>query len=227
MRKVATFIRPLFGGILVLLSTLLNGCANVPVKSTAEGDFTQIMPLQPVPNALQNHVWLEKFTFTLTDKHAQLANTFAKKSMLLQTELSATGINLAAMSFSGALLAQASWLSGAQVVTSEIGLAKGFNAKQVLHDLQLANWPLADIEQNLLTGFTVSEHLVSESKTDDLQIVYSRIRRFIYHGEVFIIIRYTIPTSEQQNQTIHFEQVSQGYQLIIERLADNALVVED
>jgi len=176
----------------------------------------EVMPLLKVPKSLQNSVWLEKFTFSLIGKHTALANTFANESMLLQTELSAQGINLAAMSFSGALLAQASWLNSTQKVTSEIGLAKDFNARQVLHDLQITNWPLQQVEQHLFSAFTVSEQ----------QDVDSRIRRFYHHGEVIIIIRYSILTEKQQSQYIDFQQLSQGYRLAIQRLSDDALTLK-
>jgi|GEM_PF-6002650 len=198
----------------------LSGCANIPVKSASGNHVGQLMPLLAVPKAMLDHVWLEKFTFALNNKHAQLAKTFAKDSMLLQTELSEQGINLAAMSFSGALLAQASWQSGAQTVTSEIGLAKDFDAKQVLHDLQLANWPLTEIEDSLFTGFAVDESEIKAQQTR-----FNRIRRFYYQGEVIIIIRYLMPENEQQNQHIDFQQLSQGYQLSIERLSDDILTL--
>lgn len=206
----------LIGNALCLFFTvLLCSCASyktepsLSLKNNAEKkvQLMRIMPLLPVPKALQNRVWLDKFTFSLT---GTLANTFAEQQMLLQTELTNQGINLAAMSFSGALLAQASWLSGKQTVQSEIGLAKDFNAKQVMHDLQISHWPIALVKENLLSGFSVNEQQNKDRKE----------RRFYYQGEVIIIIHYSL---FQQNQKIDFQQLKQGYQLSIQHLSDDLL----
>jgi len=177
---------------------------------------SQLMPLLPVPTELQQKVWLEKFTFSVTSQTngeaADKVSRYAKQSMLLQTELTLKGINIAAMSFDGIPLAQASWEVGSQAVKSELTVAKNFDAKQVLHDLQIVNWPLNIIAPALAKGMSVDEQIVSDANTGRK----NKIRRFYHQGEVIIIIHY-------QEKTIDFEQLSLGYQLSITRLNDSDL----
>lgn len=199
----------------VVCTMLLSSCTNYH----SEQEITSIEPLNviallPVPKTLQNRVWLEKFTFSLTGENTQLTNKFVKQSMLLQTELSKQGINLAAMSFSGALLAQATWLSGEQTIASEIGLAKDFNAKQVLHDLQISHWPIAQLQNHLPTGFSVSEKLDSENV---------KVRHFYRGDEIVIVIYYFMSDDQKTMQKINFQHHMLGYQLSIERLSDSLL----
>ena len=212
--------------LLCSLVSLLSACSlfsqgnnNVQGKSTA-----RIIPLLPVPTALQQKVWLERFTFTLNSPVSKVSNAepdvnegrskevsrYAEQSMLLQTELTNQGINIAAMSFDGVPLAQASWKSDSQVVNSELTVAKNFDAKQVLHDLQLVNWPISNIAAALANNFSVDEQVTADSGKKN------KIRRFYHHGEVIIIISY-------QEKNIRFKQLTLGYQLSITRLNDSYL----
>ena len=219
--------------------SLLTACSvfSVGNHNNSGNVFTQIMPLLPVPSELQNRVWLEKFTFSFgasmssksssshgsqdeAKESADKVGGYAKQSMLLQTELTEQGINIAAMSFDGIPLAQASWQSvnqngkqnGSQNVKSELNVAKDFDAKQVLHDLQIVNWPIKLIAPALAKNFSVDEQIVADAISGDK----IKTRRFYRQGEVIIIIRY-------QAQDISFEQLSAGYRLIITRLSDNEL----
>jgi len=188
-----------------------NGRGNIPV---------QFIPLLPVPSELQQKVWLEKFTFSLESYGNNSSNTelaknvrdYAKQSMLLQTEFSNDGINIAAMSFDGIALAQASWQTNAQTVKSELTVAKNFDAKQVLHDLQIVHWPISTIAPALVKGFSVDERVMLDG-SDGSKI---KIRRFHHLGEVIITIRYQV-------ENIIFEQLSAGYRLTITRLRDSKL----
>lgn len=231
--------------LLWILSSLglLTACSvfSVANHNNSGNVFTQIMPLLPVPSELQNRVWLEKFTFSfdasMSNKSSSTSRSshrsqdeakesadkvggYAKQSMLLQTELTEQGINIAAMSFDGIPLAQASWQSvdqngkqnGSQNVKSELNVAKDFDAKQVLHDLQIVNWPIKLIAPALAKNFSVDEQIVADAISGDK----IKTRRFYRQGEVIIIIRY-------QAQDISFEQLSAGYRLIITRLSDNEL----
>jgi len=174
---------------------------------------SQFIPLLAVPSELQQRVWLEKFTFSLNSHVGnKSADNYAKQSMLLQTELNAQGINIAAMSFDGIPLAQASWNSGGQKVTSELSVAKNFDAKQVLHDLQIVNWPINSLAPALAKSFSVDEQLSTDANTGKK----TKTRRFYHQGEVIIIIRY-------QAQEISFEQLNAGYSLTITRLSDDNL----
>lgn len=180
----------------------------------------QFIPLLPVPSELQQKVWLEKFTFSLENYGNNSASTerannvrdYAKQSMLLQTEFSNDGINIAAMSFDGIALAQASWQSNSQTVKSELTVAKNFDAKQVLHDLQIVHWPISTIAPALVKGFSIDERVMLDG-SDGNKI---KIRRFHYQGEVIITIRYQV-------DNIIFEQLSAGYRLTITRLRDSKL----
>ena len=190
----------------------LTACTHLASRNTGgdseHNSTVYIMPLLPVPAFLEDHVWLEDFSFSLTKQDNEKLAAMAKQNMLLQTEFTATGINLAAMSYSGALLAQASWHKSKQSVTSEIGLAKGFNAKQVMHDLQVSHWPIQQIEAALLHGVKVNEQLTTQGRT----------RTFHLQDEVLITIHY----NSQDNKVV-FEQHRQGYQLTIQRLSNKSL----
>ncbi|PKI13868.1 DUF3261 domain-containing protein [Colwellia sp. 12G3] len=215
--------------LLIMVSSLifLTACSVLTQGSPSHNAnvYSKIMPLLPVPNALQNRVWLEKFTFSFdkstssksSSQNSAKASTdkvsgYAKQSMLLQTELSKQGINIAAMSFDGIPLAQASWHGGSQAVKSELTVAKHFDAKQVLHDLQIVNWPINSIAPALAKNMSVDEKIVPNSITG----IKIKTRRFYHQGEVIIIIRY-------QAKEISFEQLSAGYSLLITRLTDNDL----
>ncbi len=215
--------------------SLLTACSAFPLESQINNAnvSSQLIPLLSVPSELQNRVWLEKFTFSfnkanrisssspsasqgVAKESAEKVGSYAKQSMLLQAELTEQGINIAAMSFDGIPLAQASWHSGnqngKQSVKSELSVAKNFDAKQVLHDLQLVNWPITLIAPALAKNFSVDEQNTSDASTGDK----IKTRRFYHHGEVVIIIRYQAPE-------ISFEQLSAGYRLSITRLTDNDL----
>jgi len=203
--------------------SLLSACSLFSQDMSSERGDTpvQFIPLLPVPSELQQKVWLEKFTFSLADygsnKNAStaLANNvtdYAKQSMLLQTEFSNDGINIAAMSFDGIPLAQASWQSNGQTVKSELSVAKSFDAKQVLHDLQIVHWPISVIAPALMKGFSVDERVMLDG-SDGNKI---KIRRYHHQGEVIITIRYQVGN-------IIFEQLTAGYRLTITRLTDSKL----
>lgn len=185
--------------------------------------LSQVITLQPVPKSLQQRVWLEKFTFAFNNpihgqkqekQSADPLSGYAVQSMLLQTELNAEGINIAAMSFEGIPLAQASWKNNTQKVISELTAAKNFDAKQVLHDLQIVNWPLNILEPALAINFSVDE-ITGRDESTGLKV---KTRRFYHQGKLVIIIRY-------QANDINFEQLSAGYRLNITRLSDNHLKI--
>jgi hypothetical protein len=194
---------------------LLTGCASVDEKPELNKKNDQIIPLLPVPKNLQNRVWLEKFSFSFTGENAQLRNKFAPKDMLLQTELTEQGINIAAMSFSGIMLAQAQWQKDKQQVTSELGLASKFDAKKVLHDLQLVNWPLATLKKTLGADFIVEEQI--NSGISD----FNKTRRFYHHDQAIIIIHYK---ESAQGLVVNFEQLTYAYRLIITRITDESIL---
>lgn len=209
--------------VVILSSYLLSACSVFTDKGneTTSVVLSQVITLQPVPKNLQQRVWLEKFTFAFNNpingqkqekQPADKISGYAIQSMLLQTELTEQGINIAAISFEGIPLAQASWQSISQSVKSELTVAKNFDAKQVLHDLQIVNWPIKLIAPALANNFSVDEQIVPDSSTGDK----IKTRRFYHQGEVIIIIRY-------QKQEISFEQLSAGYRLLITRLTDNDL----
>ncbi len=205
--------------ILTMLLSQFTACSLLSSQSNVlENNAARVLPLLPVPAEFQQKVWLEKFTFSLAsdvidiEEKANRVNRYAKQSMLLQTELSFEGINIAAMSFDGIPLAQASWKHGSQKVKSELTVAKNFDAKQVLHDLQIVNWPINIIAPALAKGFSVDEQDVTDAITDRK----NKTRRFYHQGEVIIIIHY-------QEKTIDFEQLSLGYQLSITRLNESHL----
>jgi hypothetical protein len=209
--------------VVILSSYLLSACSVFTDKGneTKSVVLSQVITLQPVPKNLQQRVWLEKFTFAFNNpingqkqekQTADKISGYAIQSMLLQTELTEQGINIAAISFEGIPLAQASWQSISQSVKSELTVAKNFDAKQVLHDLQIVNWPIKLIAPALANNFSVDEQIVPDSSTGDK----IKTRRFYHQSEVIIIIRY-------QKQEISFEQLSAGYRLLITRLTDNDL----
>lgn len=215
LNKISTCLRFF---IFFALFNQLSACSLLSQESNGmQGkSFARVMPLLPVPNELQQKVWLEKFTFSLNKQASDISTNevtnYAKQSMLLQTELTDGGINIAAMSFDGIPLAQASWQKGSQAIKSELTVAKNFDAEQVLHDLQIVNWPVNLIAPALTQGFSVDEQIVAEVNTGRK----NKIRRFYHQGKVIIIIHY-------QDKTINFEQLSLGYQLTITRLNERHL----
>ncbi|TPH12241.1 DUF3261 domain-containing protein [Litorilituus lipolyticus] len=197
--------------IVMVSAVLLCACSSFsPLKN--DSDFLAIFPLQPVPQDLQNIVWLEKFTFDFVRaEQADERSTMANEAMLLQTELSAEAINIAAMSFSGVPLAQASWQTHSQNVTTQRFVAQYFNGQQVLHDLQAVNWPVAHLVKVLPKGYSLSETSSAGKRT----------RRFYHKEQVIIIVRYQ---ETEQGLNIHFEHKRAGYQLTISRLSETSLV---
>jgi len=198
--------------------SLLSACSLLSQEENKK-HASQVMPLLSVPSDLQQKVWLEKFTFSLdnlapikNEEKSDKVSRYAKQSMLLQTELSDQGINIAAMSFDGIPLAQASWNSDNQKVKSEVTLAKNFDAKQVLHDLQIVHWPVNLIAPALIKGFSVDEQIML-NEGDGNKI---KVRRFYHQGKVIIIIRYQV-------NNINLEQKESGYQLTITRLNSHDL----
>lgn len=201
--------------ICVTALMLLTGCSSVTDKQASNKETYQLMPLLSVPKNLQNRLWLDKFTFSFTGENSQLRNKFSQQDMLLQTELTEQGVNIAAMSFSGIILAQAQWKKGTQQVTSELGVASNFDAKKVLHDLQLVNWPMISLKQALRAGFTVEEQINSDING------FSKIRHFYHNGQAIIIVHYKKPA---QGLEVEFEQLTYGYRLMITRLTDEDIL---
>ena len=194
---------------MMLLSTLLFSCSvKKPTENNGYGQ--RVIRFQPVPEALSNRVWLEQFDLSFNKSHlatvlAQLSN----EAMLIQTELTPQGINLAAMTFAGVPLAQVSWQSDSQKVYTEMAAARHFDGQQVIHDLQLINWPKDIIKAALLPGFSFNESFHEGIRT----------RRFYQGEQVIIIVRY-------QEQTVSFEQKAIGYRLQINRLSDTELTAQ-
>lgn len=194
---------------IIVLTALLFSCS--VKKADENNDYGQrIIRFQPVPQALENKLWLEQFDFAFTASH--LANALAQLSneaMLIQTELTAQGINLAAMTFAGVPLAQVNWQSDSQKVYTDMAAATHFDGQQVIHDLQLINWPKSTVSAALLPGFSFNESFVDGMRT----------RRFYQDEQVIIIIRY-------QEQVVSFEQKTIGYRLQIKRLTDTELTAQ-
>lgn len=200
--------------LLIPLSLFLNGCSLVKKQQQKQQQEQQaeqafmLMPLLAIPVPLQNSVWLEKFTFSLTGNNTQPANKFVQQSMLLQSEFSQQEINIAAISFSGIPLAQAKWQVGSVQVETISGAAKNFNGEQVLHDMQITHWPIKTIRSALYANYRVEEQIIAGFKT----------RRFYHQAEVIIIISY-------QRNNVTFEQKKRAYRIDITRLEDNPLTI--
>jgi len=205
--------------IIIMGLILFTGCSTVAEKQVNSKQVYQLMPLLPVPESLQNRLWLEKFTFSLTGENSLLRNEISQQDMLLQTELTENGINIAAMSLSGIMLAQAQWQKDKQQVDSELGLAKKFDTKKVLHDLQLVNWPLDMLRPALKAGFMVEEQKIEDQINSDVN-GSSKTRHFYHHGQEIIIVHYQ---KTDQGLAVSFEQIAQGYRLIITRLTDEII----
>ena len=158
--------------------------------------------LMAVPSNLQNRVWLDKFTISFEGS----LKVIEPQSMLLQTELTEHSISIAAISFEGIPLAQANWNPKTQQIITDNSFDKNFNSKQVMHDIQSANWPLPQIMSSLHDGFTVTEEIKEDVN----------VRKFYRNNKM--ILRITT-----QANKINFNQIEQGYQIIIIRLEDNLL----
>lgn len=202
LKKQLTLFRP---AILLLLGVQLMSCSWL--KSPQESALTQVanypfFELMAVPESLQNRVWLDKFTISFNG----VAHEVAPQNMLLQSELRENTINIAAMSFTGIPLAQASWDETTQKLVSYNAVDRNFNPQQVIHDLQCVNWPLALIKNSLFAGFSVDEEIIDDVK----------IRRFYFKQKLIVKI------TNQANK-ISFDQIEQGYQISVLRLEDNLL----
>ncbi|MGB0935864.1 MAG: DUF3261 domain-containing protein [Colwellia sp.] len=181
-----------------------------------------IMPLLAIPEHLQNKVWLEKFNFSMTN----IEKTH-KQSMLLQTELTAQHVNIAAMSFAGIPLAQARWKVGQQQVETQHSVDRSFNAKQVIHDLELTNWPIEKIRNALFAGFQVKEVTQQQNNHDGESLLISRSYYLVRanNNETLSEENKELVISINYNAGItHFVHHKAGYSLEIERLSDEQLV---
>lgn len=208
MNRLVTHL--VFIASVIVLNALLVSCS---VKhSHQDKEYGQkVIQLQPVPKSLESSVWLERFDFFVDkSKLGTLLEKLTNEAMLIQTELTPQGINLAAMTFAGVPLAQVSWRSHNQHVVTEMAAASHFDGQQVIHDLQLINWPKDTIKAALLPGFSFDESLIDGIRT----------RRFYQGEQVIIIVRYL---DQEQAHSVSFEQKAIGYRLQINRLTDTEL----
>ena len=192
----------------ILLSLVLIGCSSLtPNGASNSKTNTKLFKLTSVPTTLVNKVWLEKFTIKAI---GDLANSpiaqSINQSMLLQTELDSAGINVAAMSFSGLPLAQASWQSQTNTTQTESSLSQSFDAERIIHDLQGVNWPLEVLQTVKNNGISISEEY-----TDGI-----RQRQFYRNKKLIMRIRYLA-------KKINVEQLEQGYHLEVIRLSQTVL----
>jgi len=171
------------------LISLLSGCGSLLFSQRQAQESYEIFKLLPVPKNLQQRIWLDKFTITIN----ALPKSKAKQSMLLQTELTQSGISIAAMSFAGIPLAQACWVEKTQQISSDTHLAKQLDTKQVMQDLQSINWPLEDLNHALKSGYSVEERIIKDVKT-----------REFYYLEKGLNKKPIIIIQEQENQIISF-----------------------
>jgi hypothetical protein len=221
--------------IAIVLSASLLSCTSISVHKQAilnsspsnASSNLMIMPLLAIPSNLQNKVWLEKFNFSMTKSH-QLQT----QAMLLQIELTAQHVNIAAMSFSGIPLAQARWKVGQQQVETQHSVDRNFNAKQVIHDLELTNWPVEQIRNALFAGFQVEEVKQDKNNHDSESLLISRsyyllrannnetVNKAIKENkELVISITYNAGIT-------HFTHHQAGYSLEIKRLSDEQLAIQ-
>lgn len=188
--------------ILLIGIILVTSCSSMNRYVPAKSQHFQLFKLIPVPEIWQNRVLLEKMKINIDGVN----NSKIPDEMLLQSELTPKGINIAAISLAGIPIAQAKWETSSSQVKTEINVPLPFDAQQVIHDLQSVKWPLRKIKPALLPGYTVEENQNGETKT----------RRYYYRNEPVIVI-------QQQAKQINFKQLKQGYQLTITSLSDNQL----
>ena len=202
LNYILLLLRKLF---LLAMAIIIIGCGS-PMKSVLQ-EKSQLnsfvfFKLTPVPNALQNRIWLEKFSITFNGTPKQIS----PKNMLLQTELTEYGLSIAAMSFEGIPLAQAQWNEKTGELLSDNSIDKKFNPKQVLQDLQSVNWPIQELRKTMFKGFTVDEKIANGV----------RIRNFYHNNKIIIKIK-------EIAIKVNFEQIKLGYQISIIRLEDKSL----
>jgi hypothetical protein len=197
-----------FNLLILLLSTLLlSSCSLLSNKKSELSQHQVLSKLLPVPQSLLNSVVLDHFTINKLIPDS----TKAQQTMLIQTEFSATGISLAAMTPHGVPLAEFQWNSSQNQLSSNINLAHQFDPSQVIYDLQSIHWPIEKISSALKKGYSVEETINGEVKLRQFYSQNSPSNR-----QLVILIR-------QQNKHTHFEHHLLGYQLSITQLQSTPL----
>ena len=171
----------------LLIAFGLNSCSLFPNGN--ENGTERYFSLAKIPNQMVGQIQLEKFEFV----------GVVERSMLVQSEITSTHVNLVAMTFEGVPIIQASWLAldnTWQVIT---GLSLMLEPSQILHDLQSVHWPLSVIEDVLHKSYSVIEETSSFG---------FRTRKFYFND---VLIR----TIDYKEDMIEFNDFKKNYQLKI------------
>lgn len=178
-------------GRTILLSLLLafGMCSCTVFSERSDNDATHYFSLAQIPKAMIGQSRLEKFEFF----------SVVNRSMLVQSELTATHINIVAMTFEGLPIIQASWQAldnQWQVIT---GISLPLEPSQILHDLQSVHWPVLMLENVLFEHYSIVE---------SVNDVGDRSRHFYFNDEL-------IRTIDYKKDMIEFNDFRKNYQLKI------------
>lgn len=186
-------VRNLAMFILLLIVVAISGCSHFLTSDDSPPFYVE---LSPVPKGLLGQSSLEKFNF----------DGVVKQSMLVQSELSVSGINLVAMSFEGIPIVQAKWLAKTDIIETDGVVLARLNPRQIIHDLQSVKWPLTSLNASAKPDYRVEE-LLNERNI--------KTRKFYFKNSLVRSIEY------RQNMVI-FNDFRHDYQLEIIRLDNTA-----
>lgn len=128
--------------ILIILFSSVTSCALIK-NDKISNDFYQ---LQPLPNILQNKVYLESLTFEQKDK----------RTLLSQIETQEKTLSLGAMTLSGLPIIQAKWDSDKGLIGFDSVAFDKDMILRIIRDIQLIKWPVNDIKIGLLPSYNLS-----------------------------------------------------------------------
>jgi len=169
------------------LVVLVGGCSIL--SGNKIDNSTRYFSLLKIPNEMIGLINLEKFEFV----------GVVERSMLVQSELTSTHINLVAMTFEGLPIVQASWSALDNTWQVMAGVAFLLEPSQILHDLQSVHWPLSTIEDALFEHYYVVEGVNNFGV---------RFRAFYFNDELIRVIDY-------KKDMIEFNDFRKNYQLNI------------
>ena len=161
--------------ILVILFSSITACELI--KNDKVGNH--FYQLQPLPNSLQNKVFLESLTFEQTDK----------RTLLSQIETQQKTLSLGAMTFNGLPIIQAKWHSDKGLIDFESVTFDKNMVLRIIRDIQLIKWPENDIKKGLLPNYSLS----SSHKNDvlwvrEIQNANKPIIKIIYSEQKTVLI---------------------------------------
>lgn len=180
------------GIMLIILFSAITSCTLIK-HNTVDHNFYQ---LQPLPDTLQNKIFLESLTFEQKEKEAE------KQTLLSQIETQTQTLSLGAMTFSGIPIIQAKWHSHEGLIGFDSVTFNKPMVLRIIRDIQLIKWPENDIKLGLSPSYRLSSTQISD---------VNWIREIHHTNKTIIKVIYT-------QQKITLINIVEHYQLTIEQV---------